>query len=91
MTRRGGLARVLQAGLLLPEVPALPSARVATYYHPAGEGLDVGGDFYDVFPLGDGRWAFMLGDVCGRGATAATTTALVRHTVRAVASPAAGT
>ncbi|WP_267958775.1 SpoIIE family protein phosphatase [Streptomyces sp. NRRL S-146] len=33
----------------------------------------------------------MLGDVCGRGATAATTTALVRHTVRAVASPAAGT
>ncbi|MGA5037812.1 PP2C family protein-serine/threonine phosphatase [Streptomyces capoamus] len=38
-----------------------------------------------MFPLGDDRWAFMLGDVCGRGATAATTTALVRHTARAVA------
>ncbi|MFH8803926.1 PP2C family protein-serine/threonine phosphatase [Streptomyces sp. NPDC017936] len=72
--------------MLLPEVPALPGARVATYYHPAGEGLEIGGDFYDVFPLGDDTWAFMLGDVCGRGATAATTTALVRHTARAVAA-----
>ncbi|MGW5603815.1 SpoIIE family protein phosphatase [Streptomyces rochei] len=84
-TQRVKLARDLQAGLLLPRVPDVPGARIATYYHPAGEGLDIGGDFYDVFPLADGRWAFMLGDVCGRGATAATTTALVRHTARAVA------
>ncbi|MFB7776100.1 SpoIIE family protein phosphatase [Streptomyces bauhiniae] len=84
-THRVTLARDLQAGLLLPGVPDVPGADVATYYHPAGEGLDIGGDFYDVFPLRDGRWAFMLGDVCGRGATAATTTALVRHTARAVA------
>ncbi|MFJ6700575.1 SpoIIE family protein phosphatase [Streptomyces sp. NPDC091272] len=85
-TQRAALARDLQAGLLLPELPALPGAELATYYHPAGEGLDIGGDFYDVFPLADGSWAFMLGDVCGRGALAATTTALVRHTARAVAS-----
>ncbi|MFI7388128.1 SpoIIE family protein phosphatase [Streptomyces sp. NPDC049813] len=84
-TQRATLARDLQAGLLLPEVPALPAAEAAVYYHPAGEGLDIGGDFYDVFPLAGGRWAFMLGDVCGRGAHAATTTALVRHTARAVA------
>ncbi|MEU6385943.1 SpoIIE family protein phosphatase [Streptomyces bauhiniae] len=84
-THRVTLARDLQAGLLLPGVPEVPGADVGTYYHPAGEGLDIGGDFYDVFPLPDGRWAFMLGDVCGRGATAATTTALVRHTARAVA------
>ncbi|MER8032373.1 SpoIIE family protein phosphatase [Streptomyces bauhiniae] len=84
-THRVTLARDLQAGLLLPGVPDVPGADVGTYYHPAGEGLDIGGDFYDVFPLRDGRWAFMLGDVCGRGATAATTTALVRHTARAVA------
>ncbi|MER0443570.1 SpoIIE family protein phosphatase [Streptomyces sp. Edi4] len=82
---RTALARDLQAGLLLPDLPTVPGTDVATYYHPAGEGLDVGGDFYDVFPLDDGRWAFMLGDVCGRGAIAATTTALVRHTARAVA------
>ncbi|MFF3215555.1 SpoIIE family protein phosphatase [Streptomyces sp. NPDC002886] len=84
-TQRAALARDLQAGLLLPELPAVPGTDVATYYHPAGEGLNIGGDFYDVFPLDDGRWAFLLGDVCGRGAIAATTTALVRHTARAVA------
>ncbi|MGW1979611.1 SpoIIE family protein phosphatase [Streptomyces sp. NPDC001889] len=85
-TQRAALARDLQAGLLLPDLPTLPGAELATYYHPAGEGLDIGGDFYDVFPLDGGGWAFMLGDVCGRGALAATTTALVRHTARAVAS-----
>ncbi|MEV7831691.1 GAF domain-containing SpoIIE family protein phosphatase [Streptomyces subrutilus] len=84
-TQRAALTRDLQSGLLLPQVPTVPGTEIATYYHPAGEGLDVGGDFYDVFPLDDGTWAFMLGDVCGRGATAATTTALVRHTARAVA------
>ncbi|GAA3654607.1 SpoIIE family protein phosphatase [Streptomyces chitinivorans] len=84
-TERVELARDLQAGLLLPEPPAVPGAEVATCYRPAGEGLDVGGDFYDVFPLGGGRWAFMIGDVCGRGASAATVTGLVRHTARAVA------
>ena len=84
-SQRAALARDLQAGLLLPGVPALPAAEAAVYYHPAGEGLEVGGDFYDIFPLPGGRWAFMLGDVCGRGAIAATTTALVRHTARAVA------
>ncbi|MFC8293928.1 SpoIIE family protein phosphatase [Streptomyces sp. NPDC057242] len=84
-THRAALARDLQAGLLLPDLPRVPGADVATYYHPSGEGLDIGGDFYDVFPLEGGRWAFLLGDVCGRGAIAATTTALVRHTARAVA------
>ncbi|MFF8789802.1 SpoIIE family protein phosphatase [Streptomyces sp. NPDC015125] len=79
------LARDLQAGLLPPQLPAIPGADLAAYYHPAGEGLEVGGDFYDVFPLPDDRWAFMIGDVCGRGASAATTTGMVRHTARAAA------
>ncbi|RAJ38382.1 serine phosphatase RsbU (regulator of sigma subunit) [Kitasatospora sp. SolWspMP-SS2h] len=83
--QRAALARDLQAGLLLPDLPDLPGAEVATHYHPAGEGLEVGGDFYDVFPLEGDRWAFMLGDVSGRGARAAATTALVRNTARAVA------
>ncbi|WP_410535948.1 SpoIIE family protein phosphatase [Streptomyces sp. KL2] len=84
-TERVRMARDLQAGLLPPEPPAVPGVEVAAYYRPAGEGLEVGGDFYDVFPLGGGRWAFMIGDVCGRGAPAATVTGLVRHTARAVA------
>ncbi|WP_328648948.1 SpoIIE family protein phosphatase [Amycolatopsis sp. NBC_00348] len=79
------LARDLQAGLLMPDLPEVPGAELATFYHPAGEGLEIGGDFYDVFELDDRTWAFMLGDVCGRGANAATTTALIRHTARAVA------
>ena len=78
-------AHDLQAGLLLHELPHPPGAALATSYTPAGTGLEVGGDFYDVFPLGDGRWAFVIGDVCGRGALAASTTGLVRHTTRAVA------
>ncbi|WP_407285484.1 SpoIIE family protein phosphatase [Streptomyces sp. BP-8] len=84
-TDRVRLARDLQAGLLPPALPRIPGAGLAASYHPAGEGLDVGGDFYDVFPLPDDRWAFMIGDVCGRGAAAATTTGMVRHTARAAA------
>ncbi|MFI9353925.1 SpoIIE family protein phosphatase [Streptomyces lydicus] len=84
-TDRVRLARDLQAGLLPPELPSIPGAQLAASYHPAGEGLDVGGDFYDVFPLPDNRWALMVGDVCGRGAAAATTTGMVRHTARAAA------
>jgi serine phosphatase RsbU (regulator of sigma subunit) len=83
--RRAALARDLQTGLLLPDLPDIPGAQLAAFYHPAGEGLEIGGDFYDVFARGDGSWAFILGDVCGRGPMAATTTALVRHTARAVA------
>ncbi len=79
------LARDLQAGLLPPEIPTIPGVDLAASYHPAGEGLEVGGDFYDVFPLPDERWAIMIGDVCGRGARAANTTGLVRHTTRAAA------
>lgn len=84
-TDRVRLARELQAGLLPPELPTVPGAELAASYHPAGEGLDVGGDFYDVFPLPDDRWGLMIGDVCGRGAAAATTTGMVRHTARAAA------
>ncbi|MGW1048642.1 SpoIIE family protein phosphatase [Streptomyces sp. NPDC001118] len=79
------LARDLQAGLLPPELPGIPGATLAASYHPAGEGLDVGGDFYDVFPLPGDRWALMIGDVSGRGALAATTTGIVRHTAHAAA------
>ncbi|MEU9119912.1 SpoIIE family protein phosphatase [Streptomyces sp. NPDC048506] len=84
-TDRVRLSRDLQAGLLPPELPSIPGADLAASYHPAGEGLDVGGDFYDVFPLPGDRWGLMIGDVCGRGAPAATTTGMVRHTARAAA------
>ena len=48
----------------------------------AGEGNEVGGDFYDVFPAGENRWRFAIGDVCGTGPEAAAVTGLARHALR---------
>jgi phosphoserine phosphatase RsbU/P len=56
---------------------------VAARYLAAGEGNEVGGDFYDCFSTGGGDWALVIGDVCGKGAEAAAVTALARYTVRA--------
>jgi phosphoserine phosphatase RsbU/P len=79
------LARTLQQTLMPPSPPSIPLLDVATAYRPAGEGVEVGGDFYDVFPLGPHDWVVVIGDVCGKGVDAAVVTALVRHTVRALA------
>jgi sigma-B regulation protein RsbU (phosphoserine phosphatase) len=77
-------ASTLQRTLLPPALPDIPALALACHYYPAST-RHVGGDFYDVFPLPDGRWAFFLGDVCGHGAEAAVLTSLVRYTLRAVA------
>ena len=76
------LARTLQQSLLPPRLPSPVGIELAARYHPALSGVDVGGDFYDVFPVGP-DWILVIGDVCGKGAEAAALTALVRHTVRA--------
>ncbi|MFF5338423.1 PP2C family protein-serine/threonine phosphatase [Streptomyces sp. NPDC013181] len=75
---------ILQQSLLPPELPAVPGVQAASYYHTASPDL-LGGDFYDLFPLGSDRWAFFLGDVCGKGPQAAAVTSLARHTLRASA------
>ncbi len=77
------LARTLQESLLPPDLPQVRGVELASRYHPAGAGLDVGGDFYDVFQTGRGTWGIVVGDVCGKGAEAARLTALARYTVRA--------
>ncbi|CAN5783130.1 hypothetical protein BH24ACT2_BH24ACT2_06440 [soil metagenome] len=77
------LARTLQESLLPPDLPEVRGVELATRYHPAGAGLEVGGDFYDVFRTGRDRWGIVMGDVCGKGAEAARFTALARYTVRA--------
>lgn len=79
------IARTLQQSLLPPGIPEIPEVDLATLYLPAGEGNEVGGDFYDVFPTGRGGWAVVIGDVCGKGADAAAMTGLARHTIRAAA------
>jgi serine phosphatase RsbU (regulator of sigma subunit)/PAS domain-containing protein len=87
------IASTLQTSLLPPHLPDVPGAELAALYRPAGAGLEVGGDFYDVFSVADDQWYLVVGDVCGKGAEAAAITALVRHTVRSAAvrlrSPAA--
>ena len=75
----------MQRSLLPPHLPEIPGVKVAARYHAAGEGYEVGGDFYDVFIAARNEWAVVLGDVCGKGADAAATTALARHTLRAAA------
>jgi serine phosphatase RsbU (regulator of sigma subunit)/uncharacterized protein YigA (DUF484 family) len=82
---RTEIARTLQTSLLPPDLPAVPGLEIAARYTAGGAGIDVGGDFYDVFPLDQGRHVFVLGDVCGRGVQAATTAALTRHTIRSAA------
>ncbi|AXG78904.1 PP2C family protein-serine/threonine phosphatase [Streptomyces paludis] len=75
---------VLQQSLLPAKLPTVPGLEAASHYHTASPDL-LGGDFYDLFPLVAGRWAFFLGDVCGKGPQAAAVTSLARYTLRATA------
>ncbi|WP_399897660.1 PP2C family protein-serine/threonine phosphatase [Streptomyces sp. BBFR51] len=78
------LAATLQRTLLPPALAGVPGLDVAAHYHIASVD-EVGGDFYDLFPLADGSWGLFLGDVCGKGAAAAAITSLARYTLRAAA------
>ena len=79
------IARTLQRSLLPPVLPTAEGLDLSGVFHPSRDGQDVGGDFYDVFPVGRGDLVLALGDVCGKGAEAAAITAIARHTIRAVA------
>ncbi|WP_299538751.1 PP2C family protein-serine/threonine phosphatase [uncultured Streptomyces sp.] len=74
----------LQRSLVPSALPAVPGLEAAAHYHTASPDL-LGGDFYDLFPLGGTRWGFFLGDVCGKGPEAASLTSLTRYTLRAAA------
>ena len=76
------LATTLQHALL-PEVPAPEAVEVAARYLPGVEGIDVGGDWYDVICEDEARCVFAVGDVSGRGLEAATTMASLRFAARA--------
>ncbi len=83
--RSDHMARTLQQSLLPDVIPDLPSCELAVRFAPAGEGDLVGGDFYDVFAVGNEHWAIVIGDVCGKGAHAAAVTAMARWTLRSFA------
>jgi serine phosphatase RsbU (regulator of sigma subunit) len=78
-------AETLRRSLLPREVSVPEGTEVEVRYWPADTSNEIGGDFYDVFPLDDRRWGLVMGDVCGKGVEAATLTSLTRHTIRAAA------
>lgn len=84
LAERSQVAQTLQQSLLPPALPRLPGLQLAARFRPMN-GAQVGGDFYDVFQLGRNDWVVVVGDVCGKGAQAASLTALVRYTIRAAA------
>lgn len=79
------LATTLRRTLLPPTLPKVPGIDVAAYYYAASAD-EVGGDFYDLFPLKGDTWGFFVGDVAGKGAPAAAVTSLARYTLRAAAA-----
>jgi hypothetical protein len=89
---RSRVATALSESLLPPLLPAMPGLDAAARYRPSGavaggRGNLVGGDFYDLFEMSDGRFGLVLGDVSGVGPEAAALTGVARYTVRAVAEP----
>lgn len=79
------VAQALQHSLRPPPPPEIEGARVSAYYRAVGEATQVGGDFYDAYPLGEG-WLLVIGDVTGKGAAAASVTALARGAIEAAAT-----
>ncbi|MBK5307199.1 MAG: SpoIIE family protein phosphatase [Frankiaceae bacterium] len=79
---RSSIAKALQASLLPPTLPTAPGLDLGGRYAAAGEGNEVGGDFYDVFSLPSGGWGVAIGDVCGKGPEAAAITGMARDVLR---------
>lgn len=84
---RRSIATALQRSLLPPQLPEIEGIDLGAEYVPAGSystEVDVGGDFYDIVGLPDGRWLVVIGDVSGKGVQAAIVTGLVRDVTRAL-------
>jgi serine phosphatase RsbU (regulator of sigma subunit) len=84
--RERTIAQTLQRSLRPGALPAIAGLSAAVRFRPAGEGVELGGDFYDLYEAGGGAYAALIGDVQGKGPDAAAVTALARHTLRAGAA-----
>ena len=82
--RERRVADELRRSLLPPSLPSIEGLDLAARFRPGGD-IAVGGDFYDSFELDPGALCLAIGDVCGQGAEAASVTAQVRYTIRALA------
>ena len=81
---RDRIAQNLQRGLRPPEPPYVPGLDIAVVFDAFGEGMEIGGDVYDILPTEDGCW-IMIGDVTGKGSVAAGVSVALRHSMRGLA------
>jgi sigma-B regulation protein RsbU (phosphoserine phosphatase) len=86
LAARTRVAARLQETLLPSQLPVIPGVELAARYLAAEKAAEVGGDFYDAFPLSRDDYALVIGDVAGRGVDAAGLTGLARSTLRALGS-----
>lgn len=84
--REREIARQLQNSMLTGEMPSAPGLEIGASYRPADSGMDIGGDWYDAFWVGEGKVGLVVGDVVGRGIEAAATMGQLRSATRALAS-----
>ena len=85
-----GIAQTLQHALLPDTLPQIPGIQTSARYEAGEEGVEIGGDWYDVIDLEDGRLLLVVGDVSGHGLRAATTMAELRYAIRAYAAQSDG-
>jgi serine phosphatase RsbU (regulator of sigma subunit)/anti-sigma regulatory factor (Ser/Thr protein kinase) len=81
-----GVAQTLQHSLLPQRLPDAPGLEFSAIYAPGTEGIDIGGDWYEVVPRADGTVVVVVGDVSGHGLDAATMMASLRFAIRAYAA-----
>ena len=80
------IAETLQRALLPQVVPQLPGVDIAMRYIPGEHGVEIGGDWYDLIPLDERRFFFVVGDVSGRGVTAGSVMASLHFAIRGFVS-----
>lgn len=83
ISEQRAVTAIMQRTLLPDALPEIPGMRFSAKYLPAGSGVKIGGDWYDVFQLANGRLVFVIGDVVGRGVLAASVMAEIRTGLRA--------
>lgn len=83
--REHRVAETLQRSLLPERLPDIPGIEIAARYIPASADVEVGGDWYDVIPMSDGRISVAIGDIAGHGITAAAAMGQMRMALRAYA------
>lgn len=83
LSEQRAVTQIMQRTMLPDVLPQVPGLRFSAKYLPAGSGVRIGGDWYDVFSLPSGRLTFVIGDVVGRGVMAASVMAEIRIALRA--------